>query len=237
MQGSLLLIDKPLGWTSFDVMGKMKSYVRHHIAIPKNPDGSVPKFKIGHAGTLDPLASGLLVVCTGKFTKSIESIQSGIKEYTGTIHFGQTTPSYDLETTPEGEYPTSHLSDELITKTAQSFIGEQWQMPPVFSAKQVNGQRAYEAARKGQHIDIPASLISVFDFRITRMALPEVDFLIRCSKGTYIRTIAHDFGKRLQSGSYLKALRRTESYPYRIENSWTVDGLIKQLEDIKIETA
>lgn len=233
LTGSLLLIDKPLGWTSFDVMGKIKAYVRHHIEIPKNNKGDKSKFKVGHAGTLDPLATGLLVVCTGKMTKSIEAIQGGMKEYTGTFYLGKTTPSYDLETTPEGDYSISHITSQLLNDTAASFLGEQWQTPPVFSAKQVNGKRAYESARKGEHVDIPPSRIHIHEFRITRIALPEVDFLIRSSKGTYIRTIANDFGKRMNSGSHLIALRRTESHPFRVEDSMTPEALMKRLDELK----
>ncbi len=233
LNGSLLLVDKPLGWTSFDVVGRIKAYVRHNIVVPKNANGERPRFKVGHAGTLDPLATGLLVICTGKLTKAIESIQGGEKEYSGTIFLGKTTPSYDLETEAEGDYPTDHITEELILKTAQSFVGEQLQTPPVFSAKQVNGKRAYESARKGKHVDIPPSKIRIYEFRIIRFEFPEVDFLIRCSKGTYIRTIANDFGKRLESGSYLKALRRTESHPYRIEKSMSVESILALLEPSK----
>ncbi len=233
LSGSLLLIDKPLGWTSFDVMGKIKAYVRHHLEIPKNANGDKSKFKVGHAGTLDPLATGLLVVCTGKMTKSIDAIQSGLKEYTGTIFLGNTTPSYDLETAPEGDYAIEHITTELLEQTAASFIGEQWQTPPVFSAKQVNGKRAYESARKGEHIDIPPSRIHIHEFQIIKAEFPEVQFLIRCSKGTYIRTIANEFGARMNSGSYLKALRRTESNPFRIEHSMTPEELLQKLASFK----
>ncbi|HEY8403006.1 MAG TPA: tRNA pseudouridine(55) synthase TruB [Flavobacteriales bacterium] len=233
LSGALLLIDKPLGWTSFDVMGKIKSYVRHHLVMPKNANGDQPKFRVGHAGTLDPLATGLLVVCTGKMTKSIDAIQSGLKEYTGTIYLGKTTPSYDLETEPEGDYPVAHITEEMLRQTAASFIGEQWQTPPIYSAKQINGKRAYESARAGKHVEIPPARIHIHAFEITRIELSEVDFLIRCSKGTYIRTIAHEFGQRLQSGSYLKALRRTESHPYRIEDSMTPNALMQRLDELK----
>lgn len=235
--GTLLLIDKPLGWTSFDVMGKIKAYVRHHLSIPQNANGDRPKFKVGHAGTLDPLATGLLVVCTGKMTKSIDAIQSGLKEYTGTIYLGKTTPSYDLETEPEGDFSTVHITEESLREVAASFIGEQWQTPPIYSAKQINGKRAYESARSGQHVEIPPSLIHIHAFEITRIELPEVDFLIRCSKGTYIRTIANDFGQRLKSGSYLKALRRTESHPYRIEDSMAPEALMQRLDELKAHSS
>lgn len=217
-----MLVDKPYEWTSFDVVGKLKWFIRKH--------GKAPKFKIGHAGTLDPLATGLLVICTGKFTKEIDHIMKGEKEYTGTIYIGAVTPSYDLETAPEGHYPIDHIDEAALAKVAASFLGEQMQTPPIYSAKQIDGKRAYEAARAGIEIKMRQALVNVSVFEITRVALPEVDFRIRCSKGTYIRTIAHEFGQRLNSGSYLKALRRTESAPYRIEDSMTVVDLLDKLQ-------
>lgn len=220
--GSVMLVDKPYEWTSFDVVGKLKWFIRKH--------GKAPKFKIGHAGTLDPLATGLLVICTGKFTKEIDHIMKGEKEYTGTIYLGAVTPSYDLETAPEGNYPIDHIDEAALAKVAASFLGEQMQTPPIYSAKQIDGKRAYEAARAGIEIKMRQALVHVSVFEITRVALPEVDFRIRCSKGTYIRTIAHEFGQRLNSGSYLKALRRTESAPYRIEDSMTVEALLDKLQ-------
>ena len=217
MDGAVFLVDKPLKWTSFDVVGRLKWLMRHHC--------KAPKFKIGHAGTLDPLASGLLVVCTGKCTKQIVAIQGGEKEYTGTIVLGQTTPSFDLETTPEGDYPYKDLTEAQLAEAAASFIGEQLQTPPIYSAKQIDGKRAYEAARAGEEIQMRQALINVYAFELTAIRLPEVDFKIRCSKGTYIRTIASDFGKRLNSGSHLSALRRTESAPFRIEDAKTMEDL------------
>lgn len=224
LEGGLFLIDKPHGWTSHDVVGKLKWLLRRY--------GKAPKFKIGHAGTLDPLATGLLAVCSGKWTKRIEEIQGGEKEYTGIIMMGQTTPSYDLETTPEGSFGFDHLSSEALLACAAGFLGEQYQTPPVYSAKQIDGKRAYESARAGKEVTMRQSLIVVHAFELTHVALPEVHFKIRCSKGTYIRSIASDFGKRLQSGSYLKELRRTESAPFRVEAAMSIEEaeeLIKSL--------
>lgn len=221
VNGGIMLIDKPYEWTSFDVVGKLKWFLRRY--------GKAPKFKIGHAGTLDPLATGLLVICTGRCTKMIDAIMSGEKEYTGTIFLGKTTPSFDLETQPEGDYSIEHVDEAALVRVAASFLGEQMQTPPVYSAKQIDGKRAYEAARAGIEVKMRQALVTVHAFEITRVKLPEVDFRIRCSKGTYIRTIAHEFGQRLNSGSYLKALRRTESAPFRVEDAVTVDEMLDRL--------
>ncbi|MCC6599299.1 MAG: tRNA pseudouridine(55) synthase TruB [Crocinitomicaceae bacterium] len=221
VEGTILVIDKPLGWTSFDVVNKVKGSLRRHF--------NVPPFKIGHAGTLDPLATGVLVICTGRFTKSIETIMGGEKEYTGTICLGKTTASYDLETPPEGEFPFLHLTEKQLRENALTFVGEQWQQPPVFSAKKVNGKRAYEAARKGIAVNIPPARISIGEFEITGIWLPEIQFRIRCSKGTYIRSIAHDFGARLNSGSHLSNLRRTLSHPFSVSNSISMEELYSRI--------
>ncbi len=210
--GSLLIIDKPVGWTSFDVVNKLKWFITRKL--PRPAEAGDRRFKIGHAGTLDPLASGMLILCTGAKTKEIQSIQDGRKIYTGTFFIGKTTPSYDLETEPEGEYRTEHIHENLLIQTAQSFLGEQLQMPPAFSAKWVDGKRAYESARRGESISLRRAMIEIFDFRITRIELPEVDFILEVSKGTYIRSIAHDFGQRLGSGAYLHSLRRTACFPF-----------------------
>ncbi|MBX7050706.1 MAG: tRNA pseudouridine(55) synthase TruB [Flavobacteriales bacterium] len=232
IEGTVLLIDKPHGWTSFDVVNRIKGYVRRNITIPLNAQGDQPRFKIGHAGTLDPLATGLLVICTGKFTKKIDQFQGGEKQYTGVIRFGQTTPSYDLETAPEGDFPTSHLNLEVLREEAKRMTGEQWQKPPVFSAKQVDGKRAYASARKGIHVEIPPSRINVAKFEILDFVENQSRFLIDCSKGTYIRTLAHDIGQRLQSGSHLTALRRTASAPFGIERALTMNDLMSKLDEI-----
>ena len=231
VSGSILLIDKPLGWTSFDAVNRIKGWVRNNIKIPLNAQGDKQRFKIGHAGTLDPLATGLLVICTGKMTKQIDHFQVGMKEYTGTITFGKTTPSFDAETEPVGDFSTAHLNMEGIRKCAATFIGEQLQVPPAFSAKQVDGKRAYESARKGVHVEIAPVKITVYDYQITRFENLQTDFIIRCSKGTYIRTMAHETGVRLDTGSYLTKLRRTESSPFRIEDALSVDDLIARLRE------
>jgi len=213
LEGRILLVDKPLNWTSFDVVGKLKWILRS--------EGKFPKFKIGHAGTLDPLATGLLVICTGKMTKSITEIQGGTKEYTGRIVLGATTPSFDKETLPENFQSTDHLVLEQLEAAAKSFLGEQLQLPPVYSAKQIDGVRAYEMARKNEEVKMRENLIEVEAFELSEFDGKEVNFRIRCSKGTYIRSIANDFGQRLGVGGYLSALRRTESFPFRVEEAKT----------------
>ena len=229
ISGSLLLIDKPLGWTSFDVLNKIKGFVKHKVAIPANQHGHAQRFKIGHAGTLDPLATGLLVICTGSLTRSIDSLQAGSKEYTGTIAFGQTTPSFDLETQPQGDFSTEHLTTELLLTIAKSFEGEQMQIPPGYSAKHIDGQRAYKAARRGEHVEIPAVRIHVDAFDITSFHNNEATFRIACSKGTYIRTLAHEIGQKSNSGSHLSSLRRSQSVPFHVNDAWSVETLLERL--------
>jgi len=219
LEGRILLVDKPLNWTSFDVVGKLKWILRS--------EGKFPKFKIGHAGTLDPLATGLLVICTGKMTKSITEIQGGTKEYTGKIVLGATTPSFDKETLPENFQSTEHLLLIQLEEVAKSFIGEQLQLPPVYSAKQIDGVRAYEMARKNEEVKMRENLIEIEAFELSDFDGKEVAFRIRCSKGTYIRSIANDFGQRLGVGGYLSALRRTESFPFRVEEAKTPLDWIK----------
>jgi len=235
VKGAVLLIDKPLGWTSFDVLNKVKGYMRHNINIQPNEHGHAQRFKIGHAGTLDPLATGLLVICTGALTKQIDSFQAGKKEYTGSITFGQVTPSFDLETTPEGDFATVHLNREKLEEHAIRMVGEQMQQPPGYSAKQIDGQRAYKAARRGEKVDIPAVKIHIEEFRITDFAMPTAHFHITCSKGTYIRTIANDIGHQMGSGSYLSALRRVASHPFHIDHAISVDELLKRLGEMAIK--
>lgn len=230
--GSLLLIDKPLGWTSFDVLNKIKGFVKHNISIPPNQHGHAQRFKIGHAGTLDPLATGLLVICTGVMTRSIDSLQAGTKEYTGSIFFGKTTPSFDLETEPIGDFPVSHLSQEFLQDVAQGFTGVQMQTPPGYSAKQIDGQRAYKAARRGEQVIIPAVQIEVERFDITKYSENEAAFCIVCSKGTYIRSLANDLGMKAKSGSYLSSLRRTRSIPFNVADAWSVDTLLERLKTL-----
>jgi len=210
-EGQILLIDKPYGWTSFQAVNKLKWKIRHLHKLAK--------LKIGHAGTLDPLATGLLIVCTGKFTKRIEEFQAQEKEYTGTFVLGATTPCYDMEKPVDKEFPTNHITENDILETAKTFVGEQMQVPPIFSAVKIAGKRAYDYARQAQDVEIKAKPILIKDFEITRIAMPEVDFRIVCSKGTYIRSIARDFGEKLQSGAYLSALRRTRIGGFLVENS------------------
>lgn len=212
LEGQVLLIDKPLTWSSFQAVNKLKYLLKRHYNLPK-------KFKIGHAGTLDPLASGLLIVCTGKFTKKITEIQAQTKEYTGTITVGATTPSYDLETEIDATFPIEHISEALILATTQQFLGEIDQKPPVFSAIKKDGKRLYEHARAGEEVEIASRKTTIYEFEITRIALPEIDFRVQCSKGTYIRSLAYDFGKALQSGGHLTALRRTKIGDYDVKNA------------------
>jgi tRNA pseudouridine55 synthase len=212
LNGQVLLIDKPLTWSSFQAVNKLKYILKRKFDLPK-------KFKIGHAGTLDPLASGLLIICTGKFTKSITEIQSQAKEYTGTITVGATTPSYDLETQIDATFPTAHITETLILDTTKQFLGEIDQKPPVFSAIKKDGVRLYEHARAGEEVEIAFRKTTIHEFEITRVALPEIDFRVTCSKGTYIRSLAFDFGKAIQSGAYLSALRRTKIGDYDVANA------------------
>jgi tRNA pseudouridine55 synthase len=216
LNGQVLLIDKPLHFTSFQAVNKLKYALINKAGLPK-------KFKIGHAGTLDPLASGLLLVCTGKFTKIISELQGQAKEYTGTFYIGATTPSYDLETEIDQEFPTSHIDEPLIYETVKQFLGEIDQIPPIFSAIKKDGVRLYEHARAGESIEIASRKTTIHEFEITRIALPEVDFRVVCSKGTYIRSLAFDFGKAMNSGSHLTALRRTKIGDYNVADAIDVN--------------
>ncbi len=211
LEGRLLLIDKPLGWTSFQAVNAIKWTLKQKF--------NLKKIKIGHAGTLDPLATGLLLICTGKFTKRIEELQGQEKEYTGTITLGATTPSYDLETVVDKTFHTEHITKELILSTALNFIGEQQQIPPVFSALKKDGKRLYEYARDGETVEIKPRIITISSFEITSVNLPKIDFRLVCSKGTYVRSLAHDFGKVLQSGAHLSNLRRTKIGEHNVNNA------------------
>ena len=222
--GSIILIDKPLTWSSFQAVNKLKYILKRKFDLPK-------KFKIGHAGTLDPLASGLLIICTGKFTKKITEIQAQAKEYTGTIQLGATTPSYDLETEINAHFPTEHLTEHFIFETTLQFIGEIDQKPPVFSAIKKDGKRLYEHARAGEEVEIQARKTTIYEFEITRIQLPEVDFRVTCSKGTYIRSLAFDFGLALESGGHLSALRRTKIGDYSVNNAVTPAEFEKSMQN------
>ena len=226
LAGKVLLIDKPLKWSSFQAVNKLKYILKRKYDLPK-------KFKIGHAGTLDPLATGLLIICTGKFTKSITEIQAQAKEYTGTIVVGATTPSYDLETEVDATFPTEHITEELILETTKQFIGEIDQKPPVFSAIKKDGKRLYEHARAGEEVEIKSRKTTIYEFEITRIQLPEIDFRVKCSKGTYIRSLAYDFGLALQSGGHLTVLRRTKIGDYSVGNAITPDDFAELHQDEK----
>ena len=221
LDGQILLINKPLGWTSFDVVKKIKNLIRTKY--------SLKKIKVGHAGTLDPLATGLLIVCTGKFTKLISKIQGQEKTYTGTITLGGTTPSYDLETEVDNNYETAHITEELIKEYTTQFIGEIDQKPPIFSALKKGGERLYEKARRGETIEIESRKVTVREFTITSIENLEVNFEIKCSKGTYIRSIAHDFGAALNSGGHLSKLCRTSIGEYQLSVAIDVETFKKLL--------
>jgi tRNA pseudouridine55 synthase len=219
LTGQVLLIDKPLEWSSFQVVNKLRWLIRKEYKIKK--------IKVGHAGTLDPLASGLLIICTGKETKNISTYQAQEKEYTGTITLGGTTPSYDLETEIDQTFALDQLTEKSIKETTAQFTGEIQQKPPIFSAIKKDGKRLYELARAGETTEIEARTVTVNEFEITRIELPEVDFKISCSKGTYIRSIAHDFGAALNNGGHLSSLRRTAIGNYRVENAMSIESFEK----------
>lgn len=221
--GAMLLVDKPQGWTSFDVVNKIRGRLKSRLGL-KN-------IKVGHAGTLDPMATGLLIVCTGKSTKNIDEYMGLPKAYTGTLTLGATTPSYDAETEPDEVFPTEHITPELIEQARLKFVGNIEQVPPMFSAIKVDGQPLYKKARKGETIAIQPRNVLVSSFDITRIALPVVDFEVHCSKGTYIRSLAHDLGKALGSGAYLSALRRTAIGPYKVEDALQVEDWIDRIEE------
>ncbi len=221
--GELLLVDKPLTWTSFDVVGKIRNSTR------------IKKIKVGHAGTLDPLATGLLIVCTGKLTKKVDEFLAEEKEYTGTITLGATTPSYDLETEVNQNFPYEHITTELIANAAQSFEGEIEQVSPAYSALRIDGERAYHKARRGEEVKMKSRKVTIEAFEITKIEMPIVTFRIVCSKGTYIRSIAHDFGKKLDSGAHLSSLRRTRSGGFKIEDAWDLDTLIAKIKEERIQ--
>jgi tRNA pseudouridine55 synthase len=219
--GQVLLIDKPLNWTSFQVVNKLRYEIKQTFKLKK--------IKVGHAGTLDPLATGLLIICTGKMTKQIDTFQGQIKEYTGTFILGSTTPSYDLETEINATFPTNHITTDLIHQTTAQFIGEIDQVPPVFSAIKKEGKRLYEFARAGEDVHIKSRKITINAFEITRINGLNIDFRIVCSKGTYIRSLAYDYGKALQSGAHLSALRRTKIGDFNVNNATTIDAFLKSL--------
>ncbi len=219
--GAMLLVNKPQNWTSFDVVNKIRYHLKKAL--------SIKKIKVGHAGTLDPMATGLLLICTGKATKNLADFQNLSKEYTGTMTLGATTPSYDAETEIDQQYPIQHITIEQIEQARQQFVGPLEQIPPMFSAIKVDGQPLYKKARKGETIAIAPRPVHIYELEWTRIALPEIDFRVACSKGTYIRSLAHDFGRALDSGAYLSALCRTRVGDYRIEDAWELDDLLMKI--------
>ena len=227
IEGEVLLVNKPLEWTSFDIVNKFRVLLKIHLGIKK--------IKVGHAGTLDPLATGLLILCTGKFTKKIDEYQAFEKEYTGTFFLGATTPSSDLETQVDQIFDISGITEARIIEASKTFIGDILQKPPIFSAKKVNGERAYELARKGETLEMPARLVTISEFEITKIDLPNIEFRIVCSKGTYIRSIARDLGDYLNSGAHLTKLCRTRIGEFKLIDAITKEEFEKTLVSISAE--
>jgi len=220
ISGKLILINKEKEWSSFDVVNKIRGAIKKKF--------SIKKIKVGHAGTLDPLATGLLILCTGKMTKKIDNLSILGKKYLGTITLGATTPSYDCETDVDNTYSTSHITEKLVKSNVNNFIGVTTQNPPIYSAIKIDGKRLYKYARSGEKIKIKSRKIEIFDFKIVKIKMPNIDFEISCSKGTYIRSIANDFGKSLNSGAYLSKLKRTEIGVFKINNASTVNEFIEK---------
>ncbi|MDN3595589.1 tRNA pseudouridine(55) synthase TruB [Zunongwangia endophytica] len=220
-EGQILLFDKPLNWTSFQLVNKVRWMIRKSC--------NIKKIKVGHAGTLDPLATGLLIICTGKFTKRIPELQGQIKEYTGIFSLGATTPSYDLETEVDETFPIDHISEEDITEATKNFIGEIDQYPPVFSALKKDGKRLYEYARKGEKVEIPSRKITIENFEVDAANFPNINFKVVCSKGTYIRSLAHDFGKSLKSGAHLSELLRTKIGEFDVKEALNLEDFENKL--------
>lgn len=222
-EGELLLINKPYNWTSFDVVGKIRNSLKPQ------------KLKVGHAGTLDPLATGLLIICTGKLTKQIDTFQAEEKEYTGTMVLGETTPSYDMETHADQKFDISNLTEEQIRNNCAQFTGDIQQYPPAHSAVKIGGERLYEKARRGEEVELRLRNVTISEFEITRVELPEVDFRVVCSKGTYIRSLVNDFGKALNNGAYLSKLCRTRSGNFKLEDAFEVMELVNNIRSLREE--
>jgi len=223
-KGEIFLLDKPLKWTSFNVVSSIRYQMKKITGLKRN--------KVGHAGTLDPLATGLLIICTGKATKQIEKYQAQIKEYTGTFLLGATTPCFDKEQEVDKTYPIEHITEEMIQETAIHFTGVQEQTPPIFSAIKIKGKRAYNYARNDEEVIIKPKTIEIMEFEITDIRMPEIDFKIVCSKGTYIRSLARDFGTKLKSGAYLIALRRTKIGEYSVNDALTPDEFNSKMKEL-----
>lgn len=231
VEGEILAFDKPLHWTSFDVVAKVRRTLCRCLGQKK--------LKVGHSGTLDPLATGVVIVCTGKKTKLIEQLQYDTKEYVATMQLGATTPSYDMEHPVDKTYPTAHITRQLIDLTIPQFVGEQWQVPPMYSAVSVNGKRAYEIARKGEQVELKAKLLVIDEIEVLSFDAEKMLLTIRvvCSKGTYIRALARDIGERLNSGAYLTALRRTRVGNTHVEDCYQIDDFLREIEDTYRSTA
>lgn len=221
VEGEVLLFNKPYQWTSFDLVSKIRFSIKHKF--------NYKKIKVGHAGTLDPLASGLLIICTGKATKTISSIQGQEKEYVAGILLGKTTPSYDLETQFDKDYSISHITEDVINKALITFLGESDQIPPVYSAKFIDGKRAYEFARKGEEVEMKPSKISISEIELVEYNLPEIVIRVKCSKGTYIRSLANDLGKKIDSGACLISLKRTAIGDFSLNNALTLEDFQNKL--------
>lgn len=225
LEGQLLLIDKPLTWTSFDAVNKLRYTIRKQF--------NIKKIKVGHAGTLDPLATGLLIICTGRFTKKINEFMGLPKEYIGTIQLGSTTPSYDLETEIDQEFPTDHINQSLINDIKSAFIGPIEQIPPLFSAIKKDGEKAYEVARRGDTIEMKSRSIEIMELDLVLNENLQIDFRVVCSKGTYIRSLAHDIGKALKSGAHLSELRRTKIGGFHVQNAISPEEFVKDISSVQ----
>jgi tRNA pseudouridine55 synthase len=223
-EGRVLLFDKPVYWTSFDLVNKVKIMIGSAFGIRK--------LKVGHAGTLDPLASGLMIICTGKSTKKIDEFRDLDKEYIATFHLGETTPSFDLETETDNQYPTGHINEDLVRAALAGFLGEQKQLPPMYSAKLIKGKRAYEFARKGIHKELEPVTVYFREIELISFELPDVKIRILCSKGTYIRSFARDLGVALKSGSYLSALERTAIGKFKVSDAYSIEKFKEHLEQL-----
>ncbi len=224
-EGMVMLVDKPSTWTSFDVVNKIRFRLSRIVGVKR--------FKVGHAGTLDPLATGLLIICVGKYTKKIDTFQNMPKRYSGSIMFGATRPSYDLETEIDARFEVDHITEKDVLAKAQTFTGEIQQRPPIFSAIKSGGERLYKKARRGEEVEIKKRSIQIYNFEISEMRIPEVDFILDCSKGTYVRSLAYDFGESLNSGGYLSLLRRERIGNFDVKDAWDLDSLIEELDKIQ----
>jgi tRNA pseudouridine55 synthase len=226
-EGAILLFDKPVYWTSFDLVNKVRIMIRSAFGIKK--------IKVGHAGTLDPLASGLMIICTGKATKKIDDFRDLDKEYVATFHLGETTPSFDLETETDKHYPTDHITEEMVKEALVGFLGEQKQLPPMYSAKLISGKRAYEFARQGIEKKLEPVVVCFREIELLSFAMPEIKIKVLCSKGTYIRSFARDLGLALKSGSYLSSLERTAIGKYLVKNAYNMEEFKEHLEQMIIK--